>query len=415
MRAPYLMKRASGFYFRIRVPADLTNRVGLVEIRRALGPVGFHEARALASRIGSKTRKVFVMMRRIDDLTENEVANLIRDCFVELRVDVDRAFIPRSNCPSTERAVQKEYSKEHRYQLATQLAKGNYEHEVSSSASTFAASKFVALEKASEGRVAAIHEGIARSLIERDRCFEHRLEDSVAPYAPVDPLFADGPRNLADCVGLTLGELIEVYMRAHKATWRPKTYQTHGPKLELLAEYLGNDRAAESITRHDLIHFPDELLRLRRNHHTQPAKSFHSRQSNNPKAQIKPSTAAGILARTTGLFSWAFQKGYLPSNPAEKLTITMPKTPKGLRGRRSFDKAELEQIFKSPLFTGCRSYHRRHDPGEMIVKDEQFWLPILAYYTGARLGELVQLHLSDCLLDEKYPHISINEDGLNSP
>lgn len=415
MRAPYLMRRASGFYFRIRVPADLVGRVGLVEIRRSLGLVGFHEARALASRIGSQTRKVFVMLRRIDDLTENEVANLIRDCFAELRAEADRPFTPRTNDPLLERQIQSELSAEHRQGLEEQLAYRNYGREVSNSVRAFSASKQIDVEGASESRANALNEGVARSLIERDRCFEHRLADSVSPYSPIDPLFAEGPRSLSDCVGLTLNELIEAYMRSHKATWRPKTYQTHGPKLALLAEYVGGDRAAQSIKRQDLIHFPDELLRLRRNHHTQPTLGFHSKQTDNPKAQIKPSTAEGILARTTGLFSWAFRKGYLTSNPAEKLTITKPKIQKGAKGRRSFTKDELEQIFSAPLFTGCRSYHRRHDPGDEIIKDEQFWLPILAYYTGARLGELVQLYLSDCALEEDCPYISINENGSKDP
>ena len=187
-----------------------------------------------------------------------------------------------------------------------------------------------------------ITEGFARVLIEADRCFVHRLDDGVTPYNPYDTLFSQGPRDLAENVGLTINELINAYLRAHKSTWRPKTYRTHAPKLQLLAEYLGGDRQAESITRKDLVHYPDELLRLRRNHHTMPAPNFKSRQTDNPSARIMASTAMGILARTTGMFSWAFQKGYISTHPAQSLTVTLPKQKKGVKGRRKFTKEELE-------------------------------------------------------------------------
>lgn len=126
-------------------------------------------------------------------------------------------------------------------------------------------------------------------------------------------------------------------------------------------------------------------------------------------------TAAGILARTTGMFSWAFQKGYIATNPAQKLTVTMPKQKKGVRGRRPFTHEELKVFFSAPMFTGCLSSHRRHEQGDVLVKDDEYWLPILGLYTGARLSEIIQLHLSDCFLDDDYPHISINEDGPEKP
>ena len=48
------MRRSKQFYLRVRVPGDLGERVGLVEVRRSLGPMRFHEARLLAMKIGSQ-------------------------------------------------------------------------------------------------------------------------------------------------------------------------------------------------------------------------------------------------------------------------------------------------------------------------------------------------------------------------
>lgn len=414
-RSPYLMRRAHGFYIRIRVPADLVDRVGVVELRRALGPMTLNSARSLASLAGSRLRGIFEMLRQIDSLSDQEVANLIKDAFAATKARVDRPYVVHTAEPWMERREQQHLAEEHLADLEQQRDAGIFSSEVIRFAERFAEAKSIALGGGSPERLRMIAEGFARVLIEADRCFIHRLEDSVTPFRPQDELFSQGPRDLSEKVGLTLNELIKAYLRAHKSTWRPKTYRTHEPKLQLLADYLGGDRVADSITRKDLIYFPDELLRLRRNHHTMPAPSFYSRQTDNPNARIMASTAAGILARTTGLFSWAFQKGYIASNPAQKLTVTMPKQKKGQKGRRPFTSDELKLLFNAPMFTGCLSRHRRHDAGEVLVKDDEYWLPILGFYTGARLSELIQLHLSDCFLDDDFPHISINEEGPEKP
>ena len=58
-----------------------------------------------------------------------------------------------------------------------------------------------------------------------------------------------------------------------------------------------------------------------------------------------------------------------------------------------------------------KSVKRRFEPGDVRCKDAYFWLPILGYYTGARLGELVQLHLDDVILTGPIPFIRITEEG----
>lgn len=49
--------------------------------------------------------------------------------------------------------------------------------------------------------------------------------------------------------------------------------------------------------------------------------------------------------------------------------------------------------------------------GSHIVKDAKYWLPILGYYTGARLGELVQLQLKDIVLEGGHPYLDLNDDA----
>jgi hypothetical protein len=44
---------------------------------------------------------------------------------------------------------------------------------------------------------------------------------------------------------------------------------------------------------------------------------------------------------------------------------------------------------------GCASETRIYDAGPYRIRDHRFWLPLLALFSGARLGELCQLSVDD--------------------
>jgi integrase len=47
------------------------------------------------------------------------------------------------------------------------------------------------------------------------------------------------------------------------------------------------------------------------------------------------------------------------------------------------------------VWRGCFSQARRSKPGAVIVRDEKFWLPLIAVYSGMRQEEICQLHCED--------------------
>lgn len=76
--------------------------------------------------------------------------------------------------------------------------------------------------------------------------------------------------------------------------------------------------------------------------------------------------------------------------------------------RSMWSRANLQKLFATPVWRGCRSASRRTAPGSMIIRDEKFWLPLLAVFTGAREEELCQLHCVDVRLEEGIWVIDIN-------
>ncbi|WP_170367829.1 site-specific integrase [Ruegeria arenilitoris] len=75
-----------------------------------------------------------------------------------------------------------------------------------------------------------------------------------------------------------------------------------------------------------------------------------------------------------------------------------------------FSKEQLQTIFNSPLYTGCKSRRFRTVPGDTDLCDTSwYWLPLLGLWTGARLNELCQLSVKDIDQEDGIPLIRVHE------
>ena len=270
--------------------------------------------------------------------------------------------------------------------------------------------------------------GMARALIEQQNLFLLRLEDRLASFTPADPMFVGlkhdsalvpmgvhphaqhGQQYHTVPKGPTLANAVEAYLKAKAKAWMPRTLKARTWQLGYLVDCLGGGVPLSSITPADIRDFRDGVLALRANHGRSQTVPFAEKQTENVKARIQTKTAAIIFEPTKAFFNWAEgNEGLIDQNPAKKITMVMAKKPKGERSRRPFEPDELVQLFSCSLFTSCKSVHRRFEPGDKVIRDAKFWLPVLGYYTGCRLGELVQLSIDDVLIDAEFPHLSINE------
>ncbi len=57
----------------------------------------------------------------------------------------------------------------------------------------------------------------------------------------------------------------------------------------------------------------------------------------------------------------------------------------------TFTAAQMNVLFSSPLFVGCRDDRKWHVAGDHKIRDYRFWLPLVMLYSGARVGEIAQL------------------------
>lgn len=62
---------------------------------------------------------------------------------------------------------------------------------------------------------------------------------------------------------------------------------------------------------------------------------------------------------------------------------------------------DIEPLFQSPLFVGCKGAKERDTPGDHVYHGALFYLPIMITYIGARRAELAGLRVDDIYQDEE--------------
>lgn len=92
----------------------------------------------------------------------------------------------------------------------------------------------------------------------------------------------------------------------------------------------------------------------------------------------------------------------IPKNPWQGLAIETPKTVT----RKPWKDAELQQLFSQPLFQTYEIPPEDRSGGGPAA----YWIPIIGLYTGARIGELAQLRVSDITSEDGVPIIKITDD-----
>lgn len=163
---------------------------------------------------------------------------------------------------------------------------------------------------------------------------------------------------------------------------RPKTADEYRRILDELANYL-KQKIPSQIHRKDIISFRDALLARGQSGKTVDKK-------------------IGVLKT---IFRLAVENELLEADPTDRVRVVLPKVEKKVRIPFSSD--DLQQFFASPVYSqGSRP---KAGGGEA-----SFWLPLIAYYTGARLEEMAQLLITDIKQEPGlgyYFHLTDDDDA----
>ncbi|WP_374284674.1 DUF6538 domain-containing protein [Novosphingobium sp.] len=421
VRAPHLQRRDGVYYLRLRVPDALRPVVGQTEIVKSLRTALLRIARPRSALLTALVMEAFEMIK-VTEMTTDDARKLVQGCFAQVIAEQDAlgAYVPKTDQPELELLEQACLSNDRIVELGEQIAASTFDGEVQRRVRDLLTRNGFGLHELTDARIKDIANGVARALIEQQRLFQLRLEDRLAPFTPLESLFQTsatmvtaGSAGLAAFKGPSLGDAVQNYLSAYRGVWKLKTFKARTWQLGYLVEFLGAERPIESIKSDDIRRYRDAMLTLRANHGFEPSQSFAAKQTANANARIQPKTAELIFQPIKTFFKWAVStEGLLEANPALAIKVVVKKEKAFVRVRRPFTKHDLEQLFSCPLFTGCKSPHRRYAPGDKIYRDAKYWLPVLGYLTGARMGELVQLAIEDIKVEDGVRYIDINEKTL---
>ncbi|XYK82869.1 MAG: tyrosine-type recombinase/integrase [Labrenzia sp.] len=155
------------------------------------------------------------------------------------------------------------------------------------------------------------------------------------------------------------------------------TYNAYSRALTLLQEFLKHNDATR-VSEEDLARFKDYCFTL-----------------SNPRTG-KPLTAKTIkdsyFAGLKSLFGWAVENKKLPVNPASSVKI---RSAKRIRTRdKDFTPTEAAKILSAAktYTSSAREF--------ATTKAAKRWVPWICAYTGARVGEIIQLRKKDIFVEE---------------
>ena len=109
------------------------------------------------------------------------------------------------------------------------------------------------------------------------------------------------------------------------------------------------------------------------------------------------------------LLIWAVDEGYIVKVPGQGVKVAGVGKSNPAERRHPYSTEQLKRIFSSPLYTGHKSEKCRHEPGQAVIRDGKFWVPLIALYSGMRMGEIVQLLVADIRQEAGVWYFDVNE------
>jgi integrase len=264
-----------------------------------------------------------------------------------------------------------------------------------------ASDKIKLTRKLMEAEVAALE-----AILKKDRSRYDRISERYAAQSQTTTVTA--ATAIASDPGPKLETLVDDFLKEGTTGGLVKK-TTIGDKTDLreFVTVVGN-KAIRSYTAEDGEKFKKVLQSVPAQRKVDPFKTLNIAQAARRAEELDPDRKAirrlhvdtinDKLGAIRRFFEWAnSQKKNVP-NPVEGLRIKTSKRAKSSKVKRRypFTVQQLQTIFNGPVYTGCKSRNYWKQPGSLVLRDSaRFWAPLIALYSGMRLGEIIQLRTND--------------------
>lgn len=407
----YLQTRRGRYFFRRRYPRWLALQIGPGEIIKALPPCAYVDAIDLVRQLTTISDKALQMAMKVSDLTREDFVSIARAQFPKFQQKFEDAQeTPDGGDPA-------------RWVVASQLRLSNQEWRTG-----LPAAKKVLSDQGYELDVDdADLKGFCRMLLrllgDTSQIATLRLEGDYTAR-PLDPLFQDADKPSTTPSKIPSLSLSDAHMKfaadkqASKA-WRPETAREVKNTIDLAVEWF-DDISIDMITRQSVSDFREMLQHLPKLRGKTPIFSkkplkqlVKITKADTSIERVSERTVSKHMGNLSNILDWSKRHGYATDNPALGVHKTTKRKRAANEERAAWTTEQLKRWFSSPIYTGCKSEGRRHEHGTLIIKDHQYWLPLLALYHPVRAEEIAQLFIDDILNKNGISYMKI-DGGLDA-
>jgi integrase len=430
-------RRNGVFHFRLRLPQDLAARFKLKDIRFSLGTRDFREARRLTAIARTAIAWLVMDLRKILVNTEGEQELILTTS--EIR-QLARAYYERQVAHDAELRM---HPGEYEVDLAA-LRAGRPAEEArlceAINAGDVSATREEALDlieahrpEAADGQFDVTTVGLMElaHLLLRAKLAANRLAQARDRgdfgATTTDPLFAgtDGlpahrtaaplsgmlaellgspPREkpLSERQSMTLTQALPLVLK-HKQFTREKTQGDYVNAITWLSQVVG-DLPVGRVTDDHLLEFKETLVdtpknfrKLLKTDNILEAIALNKKRTDPLPLLDRKTVNHKYLGAIRGFFAWAAENKYTVDkiDPAHNIRVSVKNNKGSSKKRLPFSPEQLQRMFDSTVYCGCKSPGRRFERGSKQIKDYRFWVPLIATFSGCRLNELGQMEISD--------------------
>mgnify|MGYP001201200528 CR=1 FL=1 len=403
----YLKSDQHIFYFRLRVPGELTDQVGKSEFRHCLR-TGYRRV--------AKTRAIFLLslykmyFEEVRTMNYQEKHIEIHQRLMEklknelLSWEIEHSVKPRKTMDDITRLTNECQDKIDAEKI--NLREGRYYEKKDDSIDL---SNKLNLDIEDEEELVKLfchlqtkydikYLEIIKNRLMGDYDSENSLLKELESNIPKENIIVETRKNKLKSKRLSVA--IDEYLQLNESNWKKTTFKDYYNYVNWFLEITG-DIHLEEINHEVMNTFIDMLHKIPTHRNKKPeyrGKTIEALAKMKCKDVISPRTIQNIVEHISSFFKWSITRGYMETNYAqgkfrsrkESRTIFEPYT---------ID--ELHKIFFSESYLESKFKH-----------DYQYWLPILGCFTGCRINELAQLQRKDVIFSE-IPYIKISSTGEN--
>ncbi len=412
-KIPNTIRRNGIYYVRLRVPKELRDFYTGNEIWRSLKTADPQKARISAPKKVAEIREEFEQKlaisladenekRRTIQIIRNNIPRYMQEHFQrELKLDEQERRIAKKDKSSVE--LYKRTRPKFRSEIGNHLAYGD------TAIIEWAADEIIGKEKLHIEKGSPIYDELCQNLLRaqaqaekikagRDSG-EFEIARSTLPEELTAPL-SNPAISIAANEDERLLTLVPEYLSSREDI--SKEWRTANERiLTNFMSYAGRSIKAGQLDKKLVRNWVNQLKLY-------PARSSQfkgnelasfqqiiERNDAEKKPCLEFKTINKYLSALSAFMKWLIANDYLVANPCDGMSLPYRKAE---RKRDPFSMDDLNSIFSSPIYTGCENINTQAGlakVGAMMVSDHRFWLPLLGLYSGARLGELIQLTCAD--------------------